>query len=117
MSLAVCAALSACQPNTVQVPLRLVGTWVTEHPKYKGVSLEITKSTITLWTVERSTQIYGISKLESSAEGQRAAYVFYGDRDGQQQQFAFFYSPVGGGELRFKNQIEIRWTKTFNDNR
>jgi len=109
--LAIWAVLSACQPNTQIVPVQLLGRWITEDSRYKGVSFEITSSAITLRTVEGSTQIYGISKFESAGEGKRVSYVLYGDRDGQQQQFAFFYTPVGGGELRFKNQIEIRWTK------
>lgn len=102
--------LPACQTET-RVPSELIGTWTTNNTKYKGLSFEITGSSITVWTAEGGNEIYAISKFEKVGRGNQLAYTFYGDRDGQQQQFAFFYLPTAGGELRFKNQIQIQWTK------
>jgi len=94
-----------------RIPQELLGVWTTGHPKYQGLSFEITDSAITLETADGDSHTYDISEVEMAGEGQPLSYSFFGTRDGVRQQFFFFYTTNGGGEIRFKNQIEVVWKK------
>ncbi|HWO42917.1 MAG TPA: hypothetical protein VNO43_14040 [Candidatus Eisenbacteria bacterium] len=94
-----------------RIPHELLGVWMTEHPKYQGLSFEITDSAIRLETADGEIHTYDISEFERGGEGQPMSYGLFAMRDGVRQQFFFFYTTNGGGEIRFKNQIEVVWKK------
>jgi hypothetical protein len=95
----------------------LIGVWKTSEPKYTDRSFEITKGTITFGIGEGNFEIYSIKKIrmEKIAEEKSILYtIYYENSDGDENIFAFYYTPEKGGIIRFKNQRQIEWEKQSN---
>ena len=96
------------------VPEELIGVWVTKDPNYLDRPFEIKKNTIIfeqgLGYLDFDVYpIAGVKKTES--EGQTLYIIYYTIPSGKKFEFSFYYSPANGGEIRFKNQPEMLWTK------
>jgi len=96
------------------VPEELIGVWVTKDPNYVDRPFEIKKNTVIfeqgLGYLDFDVYpIAGVKKTES--EGQTLYIIYYTIPSGKKFEFSFFYSAANGGEIRFKNQPEMLWTK------
>jgi hypothetical protein len=96
------------------VPEELIGVWVTKNPDYSDRPFEIKKNTVIfeqgLGYLDFDVfPIAGVKKTEY--EGQTLYTIYYNISSGKKFEFSFFYSAADGGEIRFKNQPEMVWTK------
>jgi hypothetical protein len=96
------------------VPEELIGVWVTKDPRYFNYPFEIKKNTVIfeqgLGYLDFAVYpIAGVKKTES--EGQTLYIIYYTLPSGKKFEFSFYYSAAKGGEIRFKNQPEMVWTK------
>jgi len=100
--------------QTFTVPEELIGVWVTKDPNYSDRPFEIKENTVIfeqgLGYLDFDVYpIVGVKKTES--EGQTLYIIYYTIPSGKKFEFSFYYSAANGGEIRFKNQPEILWTK------
>jgi hypothetical protein len=96
------------------VPEELIGVWVTKDPNYFDRPFEIKENTVIfeqgLGYLDFDVYpIVGVKKAES--EGQTLYIIYYTIPSGRKFEFSFYYSAANGGEIRFKNQPEMLWTK------
>jgi hypothetical protein len=96
------------------VPEELIGIWVTKDPRYLSTPFEIKKDTVIfeqgLGYLDFDVYpIAGGKKTES--EGQTLYIIYYTLPSGKIFEFSFYYSAANGGQIRFKNQPEMVWTK------
>ena len=96
------------------VPEELIGVWVTKDPNYLDRPFEIKKNTVIfeqgLGYLDFDVYpIAGVKKTES--EGKTVYIIYYTIPSGKKFEFSFYYSAANGGEIRFKNQPEMLWTK------
>jgi len=96
------------------VPEELIGVWVTKDPRYFNFPFEIKKNTVIfeqgLGYLDFDVYpIAGVKKTE--LEGQTLYIIYYTLPSGKKFEFSFYYSAANGGEIRFKNQPEMLWTK------
>ena len=96
------------------VPEELIGIWVTKDPRYLNTPFEIKKDTVIfeqgLGYLDFDVYpIAGGKKTES--EGQTLYIIYYTLPSGKIFEFSFYYSAANGGQIRFKNQPEMVWTK------
>ena len=96
------------------VPEELIGVWVTKDPRYSNYPFEIKKNTVIfeqgLGYLDFDVYpIAGVQKTE--LEGQTLYIIYYTLTSGKEFEFSFYYSAANGGEIRFKNQPEMLWTK------
>lgn len=96
------------------VPEELIGVWVTKDPRYFNFPFEIKKNTVIfeqgLGYLDFDVYpIAGVKKTE--LEGQTLYIIYYTLPSGKKFEFSFYYSAANGGEIRFKNQPEMVWSK------
>jgi len=96
------------------VPEELIGIWVTKDPNYLDRPFEIKKNTVIfeqgLGYLDFDVYpIVGVKKTEP--EGKTLYIIYYTIPSGKKFEFSFYYSAANGGEIRFKNQPEMLWTK------
>jgi hypothetical protein len=100
--------------GTPTVPENLIGVWGTSDPTYADRTFEITGNEVIFQTGERTFDTYRINKIEVEkvAGKQNLLYIFhYKSKEGLKYKFSFYYDPKGKGEIRYKNQSHILWTK------
>jgi hypothetical protein len=100
--------------KSVTVPEYLIGVWGTTDPNYVDRTFKITRGEIIFQTGENSFETYMIKKIEveKAAGGETLLYLFhYKNIEGLKYKFSFYYNPTGKGEIRYKNQSQIVWTK------
>ena len=96
------------------VPEELIGIWVTKDPRYLNTPFEIKKNTVIF---EQGLgyldfDVYPVADVKKTeSEGQTLYIVYYTLPSGKIFEFSFYYSGINGGEIRFKNQPEMVWTK------
>ena len=102
-----------CQPETnTTVPDELVGVWKTSAPKYADRFFELTKDVVIFGTGEKNDLVHAILNVEEVRANKRILYtIHYGNEEGQEYEWSFYYDSANGGAIRFKNQEEIGWTK------
>jgi hypothetical protein len=100
--------------KSITVPENLIGVWGTTDPNYADRTFKITRGEIIFQTGENSFDTYTIQKIEMEKVpgGQTLLYIFhYKNIEGLKYKFSFYYNPTGQGEIRYKNQSQIVWTK------
>lgn len=108
--------VAGCQRQELRsVPVDLIGVWKTHDPRYRDLFLEITDRSVIFSTAEGGLETYWISKIESSTQGKTSAHVIYGEQSGQDLKFQFYYDGGAGGRLRFKNQLQMAWSRVTHD--
>jgi len=96
------------------VPEELIGIWVTKDPRYVNNPFEIKKNTVIF---EQGLgyldfDVYPIADVKKTeSEGQTLYIIYYTLPSGKIFEFSFYYSAAHGGQIRFKNQPEMVWTK------
>lgn len=96
------------------VPEELIGVWVTDDPKYFDHPFEIKKDTVIFEQGQGYFDfdvfpIVGVKRTDS--EGTPLYIIYYAVPGGKQFEFSFYYTPANGGEIRFRNQPHMKWTK------
>lgn len=95
-----------------ELPENLMGRWTTSEPKYIDRYFELTKTTFTYGLGENKENVYIISSIEKSMEGNKTLYtISYKDPAGLVLTRSFYFESVDGGVIKFKNQKKIEWTK------
>jgi hypothetical protein len=108
--------LAGCErQEDPKVPVELIGVWKTNDPRYRDLFLEITERAVIFSTTEGGLETCWISKIESSNQGKTSAHVIHGARSGQHLKFQLYYEASAGGRLRFKNQLQMAWSKVTHD--
>ena len=96
------------------VPENLIGVWGTSDPTYADRTFEITRSEVIFQTGEKTFNTYSIKSIEMEKvpRGENNLYTInYISKEGLKYRFSFYYNPAGQGEIRYKNQRQIAWTK------
>ena len=97
------------------VPDELLGVWKTSAPKYADRYFEITKGVMIFDIGEGDVDSSPITSIETVSGGRHTLYTIsyqsYQNREGQEYRFSFYYDSAHGGEIVFKNQEDITWTK------
>jgi hypothetical protein len=96
------------------VPENLIGVWGTSNPTYADRTFEITKNEVIFQTGEQTFDTYSIKSIEMEKvpRGEDDLYTInYIDKEGEKFKLSFYYNPAGQGVIRYKNQIQMAWTK------
>jgi hypothetical protein len=96
------------------VPENLIGVWGTSDPTYADRTFEITRNEVIFQTGEQTFDTYSIKSIEMEkvpGEKNNLYTINYIDKEGGKFKFFFYYNPAGRGEIRYKNQRQIAWTK------
>jgi len=102
-----------CAKNTGP-PVKLAGVWKTSEKGYSDESIEFTYDKIIIKSQTRDRYEYAITKVKSkkAPEEQSVLYNIYCiDQFGEEDIFSFYYAPLDGGTLRYKNRKNIIWKK------
>ena len=94
------------------IPLNLIGKWTTSAPRYQDRFFEIAKETLTYGLGGDKIDVYHISSIEESLEGNNRLYTINcKNTDGLKFTQSFYYHPGNGGSIQLKNQEHIEWRK------
>jgi hypothetical protein len=97
------------------VPEIFIGVWGTSDPTYADRTFEITRNEIIFQTGEKTFDTYSIKSIEMEKGFPGVEHSLYTinyiNQEGLKYKFSFFYDPAGQGEIRYKNQRQIAWTK------
>jgi len=94
------------------IPLNLIGKWTTSAPRYQDRFFEIAKETLTYGLGGDKLDVYPISSIEESLEGNNHLYTINcKNTDGLKFTQSFYYHPGNGGSIQLKNQEHIEWRK------
>ncbi len=103
---------AACTPEPDHAPAYLVGVWETTSDGYTDQHMFIDQTRIGFGTSALAADGYVITKIDESHEAGKTLFIVsYQDAEQAKFQLAFFYDPVGGGRITFKNQDHLVWTK------
>ncbi|MCJ7540837.1 MAG: hypothetical protein WBG61_08460 [Desulfobacterales bacterium] len=102
--------------KNTDIPLNLIGKWTTSAPRYQDRFFEITKETLIYGLGGGKIDVYFISSMEESLEGNNILYTInYKNTDGLKFTQSFYYHPENGGSIQLKHQEHIKWTKEKDD--
>jgi len=96
------------------VPENFTGVWGTSDPTYADRTFEIARNEIIFQTGENTFNTYSIKSIEMEkvpGEENDLYTINYINKEGLKYKFSFYYNPAGQGEIRYKNQRQIAWTK------
>jgi hypothetical protein len=93
------------------IPINLMGKWVTSAPGYQDRYIEFTKEKLGFGIGDDKEDVYMISSLEKNLEGKNIIYTI--DFKNSEVKFtrSFYYHPENGGTIQFKHQEHIMWRK------
>jgi hypothetical protein len=93
-------------------PDELLGTWVSDDPRYADRAITIRLDKLTLALGDGVTTVHMIRSIRGEPGPVHRAYeITYGSPEGDQVLEAFVYDD---GLLRFKNPSEVVWKRTAN---
>jgi len=102
-----------CGKNA-NAPDYLIGVWRTSDPKYADRFFEIERHVVTFDIGEGKFNTHPIInvEIEKTEKGKGTLHtISYKDEERQKTKFSFYYDPADQGQIRFKNQDHIVWTK------
>ncbi len=94
-----------------QVPKELVGEWHTTDPRYADRTFGLDNVCVTFTTGGGSVSTGFIKEVKQVPEGSRILYTISYTLDDAPNVVSFYYDPIRGKVIRFKNQEKIVWTK------
>jgi len=113
---AVIVVLGACrsQPRA-SLPAELIGTWITDHPKYATLYFQVSPGSFAIATAEGTVETYTLTKyepVETTVKKRKSiTHVLHGTRPGQEKKLSLSYEASGGGFIRLSNRANIVWTR------
>ncbi|UCD25760.1 MAG: hypothetical protein JSW51_07565 [Gemmatimonadota bacterium] len=94
------------------IPDEVLGTWTTTESRYADRAFDIQKETLVLFIGDGDSTVHAIEDVEiEDLGGPLLLTVHYSDEEGPNK-FAFYYDPVDGGLIRFKNQRHMKWNRS-----
>ena len=93
------------------IPVKLIGKWVTSAPGYEDRFIEITKETFVYGLGRDKIDAYMISGLERKQEEQNIVYTIKYKNTEVTFTRSFYYHPENDGTIQFKHQEHIEWCK------
>ena len=94
-------------------PPDILGTWVTDDPRYEDRGFAISAVQFELRLGDGQSSRHAIQSIEAVETGNTWAYeIIYSSPDGEQS-FSFFLHP--GGILQLKNPPEVVWRREESD--
>ena len=111
--LAAVAILLMCAGcNTAKLPDELIGIWRTDAPGYKDKFMKCDPKFVVLGVGDAKVVPRRVTEIKKEYENNETLYTLKTDeKDEGEYTFAFYYSPVEGGTIRFKNQPQLIWHK------
>ena len=107
--------LSGCQKwKDKTVPKELLGVWVTTGERYAGCSFEVTESMVIFNNNNLSyTAMNHVTGIEKAIEEGHTIYLIdYKDSEDLEGRLSLVYNRTRKrGMVRFKNEMEVVWTK------
>ena len=107
-------AMLGCHHNTTSLlPARLVGFWTTDEPRYEGRFMELYQAYVIIGTGSKEAPtVQAVSSVEAEPENGSTLYrITSTDMTGVQYKMALLYTPINGGELRFRHPEQIVWRR------
>ncbi len=102
--------------KTTPIPDDLIGMWVTSNPEYSSRYFGIKKDHLVFGNGQLLSDYGHISTFKKAVQDNCILYiVYYKDDQREKQQISFYYEPIDGGAIRFKNRKQIKWTKFKGD--
>jgi hypothetical protein len=93
------------------IPEEVLGTWTTTESRYADRAFEIRQDTLVIFVGDGDSTVHPIDDVEiEDLGGPLLLTVHYADEGGPNR-FAFYYDPVDGGLIRFKNQRHMKWNR------
>jgi len=113
VALLIVAGLFGCRSKKAEtLPDELIGSWETSAPQYPNSFIEITDDSVIFGTEEGTGNAYTIDEVEVVRDTKHIVYtITYSSAEEERFVWAFYYDPSNGGEIRFKNQPQVVWTK------
>jgi hypothetical protein len=113
VALLVVAGFFGCRSKKAEtLPGELIGIWTTSAPQYANSFFTIKEDSVIFGTEEGTAFAYSIDKMEVVRDTEHIVYtITYSSAEGEKFVWAFYYDPRNGGEIRFKNQAQVVWTK------
>ena len=101
---------AACQKQSV--PDSIIGTWVTDSPRYENCFLKIGPTSVVFGDPEKNGDEYYITKV-TTAEKNRTVTVTIEFVATQKTSFSveLLYSVDDGGHVLLKNQPNVIWKR------
>lgn len=95
------------------LPDAVTGVWTSSHPSYADRNLELTTVTMAFGTSQNTVDVYFVSHVETSLQGNRTLYTVHCHRrGGPEETVRFYHIERNGGEITLKNQQHVTWVRT-----
>ena len=110
----VVTALFGCQILADKtVPEELVGEWETSAPRYMDSTFVLKDEMIIFTNGLDYINVNSITDIKQSPDKDKTLYdIYFKNKEGLKYQRSFYYfKGQNGGMIRFKNQMDVKWTK------
>ncbi|NIM49204.1 MAG: hypothetical protein GTN62_04590 [Gemmatimonadales bacterium] len=98
-------------PKDKTIPDELVGVWHTTDPRYADRPFEITKDILIFHQGGTDSTVHEILEVKRDEGVRETLYTINYDNEEAVYEFAFYYSAVPEGVIRFKNQRHMEWRR------
>ncbi len=93
------------------VPEEVIGTWTTTDSDYADRAFEIRKSSVVFHTGGSDYTVHLIETVEvEDLDGPILVTIYY-SQDLGTNIFSFYYDPIDGGVITFRNQRDMEWRR------
>ena len=110
-----CLTVAACGgEGGAAYKARLVGTWVSDHPRYEGCQMVITKDRMVFQAADGTLRTNAIADIGYTNDA-GAHLLRLEMTEGGEQAFTMSFileTGPGGDILRFRNQPQVVWEKS-----
>ena len=110
----VVTALFGCQILADKtVPEELFGVWETSAPRYVNSTFEFKDEMIIFTNGMAYINVNFITDIKQSPDKDKTLFdIYFENKEGLEYQRSFYYfKGQNGGMIRFKNQMDVEWTK------
>jgi hypothetical protein len=105
-------SLFLCSRDTRVTLDEFVGVWNTTAINYEDRFFKISDSTIAFGIGDGKQDIYYIQAVTQTLEDKKHLYtISYENIEKTDFKLSFYYDRDAGGVIRFKNQMDIEWTR------
>jgi len=121
MAYALCVIVLAIDAYTVfinlsrgqkaEVPVELLGMWVTNAQGYTGRALEITDSTVTFHAGETGKLTYAIDKVGADRQERATFYIMHYGGWSEGSEIGLRYVAVPSAAITLQNQQHVTWRR------
>jgi hypothetical protein len=93
------------------VPQQVLGTWTTTDSDYADRAFEIRKNSVVFHTGGSDYTVHLIENVEvEDLDGPILVTIYY-SQDLGTNIFSFYYDPIDGGVITFRNQRDMEWRR------